>query len=61
MKAFIGLVIAMGIIKLPSLHLYWIKKNWIFDIVSFNKIMARDRFKQIWRYLHFCDEGNAPP
>ena len=22
--------------------------------------MLRSRFKQIWRYLHFCDEQNAP-
>ena len=59
-KVFIGLVIAMGIIKLPKLELYWQKRKWFFDIPSFNKVMARDRFYQIWRYLHFCDETKAP-
>lgn len=60
MKVFIGLVISMGIIKLPSLRLYWKKSRWFFDIPSFNKVMPRDRFDQIWRYLHFCDERQAP-
>ena len=58
-KTFIGLVIAMGIIKLPSLALYWQKKRWFFDIPSFSKVMPRDRFNQIWRYLHFCDESKS--
>lgn len=60
MKTFFGLVIAMGIMKLPRLELYWQKKYWIFDIPSFNKIMSRNRFSQIWRFLHFCDEANIP-
>nr|XP_039253699.1 piggyBac transposable element-derived protein 4-like [Styela clava] len=59
MKAFIGLIIAMGIIRLPNLRLYWQKKNWIFDVSSFNKIMPRKRFCDIYKYLHFCDEALA--
>ena len=49
----------MGIIKLPSLALYWQKQRWFFDIPSFSKVMPRDRFNQIWRYLHFCDESES--
>nr|XP_039254067.1 piggyBac transposable element-derived protein 4-like isoform X2 [Styela clava] len=59
MKAFIGLLIAMGIIRLPNLHMYWQKKNWVFDVPSFNKIMPRDRFIDLYTYLHFCDEALA--
>ena len=59
MKAFFGLVIAMGSIKLPAIDLYWKKDKWVFDVPSFNKVMSRSRFKQIWRYLHFCNEQNA--
>nr|XP_039250401.1 piggyBac transposable element-derived protein 4-like isoform X2 [Styela clava] len=59
-KAFLGMIIAMGIIRLPNIHLYWQKKNWIFDVPSFNKIMPRDRFVEIHRYMHFCDEALAP-
>nr|XP_039253826.1 piggyBac transposable element-derived protein 4-like [Styela clava] len=57
MKAFIGLLIAMGIIHLPNLHMYWQRKNWVFDVPSFNKIMPRDRFIDLYGYLHFCDEA----
>nr|XP_039265449.1 piggyBac transposable element-derived protein 4-like [Styela clava] len=60
MYAFIGMVIAMGIIRLPTLDMYWQKKNWILDVSSFNKIMTRQRFRDILRYLHFCDEAMAP-
>nr|XP_039264882.1 piggyBac transposable element-derived protein 4-like [Styela clava] len=60
MHAFLGLVILMGIIRLPTLDMYWQKKNWILDVPSFNKTMTRQRFRDIWRYLHFCDEAMAP-
>nr|XP_039258488.1 piggyBac transposable element-derived protein 4-like [Styela clava] len=60
MKAFLGLTIIMGLIKMPQLTMYWQKKNWIFDWHAPNKIMSRDRFKKLWKYLHFCDESSAP-
>nr|XP_039264876.1 piggyBac transposable element-derived protein 4-like isoform X2 [Styela clava] len=60
MYAFIGLVILMGIIRLPTVDIYWQKKNWILDVPSFNEVMSRKRFRDIWRYLHFCDETLAP-
>nr|XP_039255702.1 piggyBac transposable element-derived protein 4-like [Styela clava] len=61
MNAFFGLVILMGIIRLPHVEMYWQKKNWIFDIPSFNMIMSRTRFQNIQDHLHFCDESLAPP
>nr|XP_039264879.1 uncharacterized protein LOC120340637 isoform X2 [Styela clava] len=60
MYAFLGLVILMGIIRLPSIDMYWQKKSWILDVSSFNKIMPRSRFREIWHNLHFCDEALAP-
>ncbi|KAL3881449.1 hypothetical protein ACJMK2_027891 [Sinanodonta woodiana] len=53
-KAFIGLCFAMGIIRLPSRHNYWRQHKYMF-VTSFNKVMSRDRFDLIWRYLHLHD------
>ena len=55
MKAFIGLRLAMGIIRLPSRHNYWRQNKFMF-VTSFNNIMSRDRFDLIWRYLHLHDK-----
>jgi hypothetical protein len=54
MKVFIGLCLAMGIIRLPSRHNYWRQNKFMF-VTSFNNIMSRDRFDLIWRYLHLHD------
>nr|XP_039248883.1 piggyBac transposable element-derived protein 4-like [Styela clava] len=59
-KAFLGLIIIMGLIRMPQLTMYWQKKNWIFDWPTPNKIIPRDRFKLLWKYLHFCDESKSP-
>ena len=56
MKAFIGLTLSMGIMKLPSRHDYWRKKKFIFA-TNFSDIMSRDRFDMIWRYLHLQDNS----
>ena len=41
---------------MPKLKMYWQKSEWLVDIPAFNQIMPRDRFLQINRYLHVCDE-----
>ncbi len=58
-KAFIGLVIAMGIVSLPSINDYWSTEpmhchSW------FRLVMPRDRFRQILRYIHVVDYTTAP-
>ena len=59
-KAFIGLVILMGIVKSPQLDLYWSTKHPLIRI-GFSEIMYRVRFEQIWRYFHLCNEDHAVP
>jgi hypothetical protein len=59
MKAFIGLCFAMGILRLPSRHNYWRQNKFMF-VTSFNKVMSRDRFDLIWRYLHLQDNEVVP-
>ncbi|XP_061186542.1 piggyBac transposable element-derived protein 4-like [Saccostrea echinata] len=50
-KVFIALCFSMGILRLPDKSDYWRQSKWIFS-TNFNKVMSRDRFFQIWRYLH---------
>jgi len=54
MMAFIGLVIAMGVVRLPEIDDYW-ATDPILQHPWFASIMSRTRFKQILRYLHCAD------
>jgi hypothetical protein len=51
MKAFIGLIINMGIVLLPDLKDYW-SSEWTTQVQFFGDIMSRDRFLQIFRMMH---------
>lgn len=44
MKVFFGICIAMGILKLPEIPLYWQRKYSLFEIADWNQHMNRDRF-----------------
>ena len=54
--AFLGVVIAMGIVNLPELDDHWATCA-ITILPWFLSIFSRYRFKQIARYLHL---GNIP-
>ena len=47
-KAFIGIMINMGIIKLPRMHMYWNTDNLLHQ-ESVSSIMTQTWFLQIWR------------
>lgn len=53
-KAWIALTLDMGILKKPSLRLYW-STDSILKTPFFPAVVARDRYFQIMRYLHFTD------
>ena len=63
--AFFAIVLAMGLIKLPEIELYW-RRNSIFEMHWFSSVLTANRFKQILRYLHLnnnesdlpCDDPN---
>ena len=59
-KAFIGMVIFMGIVKSPQLDLYWSAKHPLIH-VGFSEVMPCVRFEHIWRYFHLCNEDHAVP
>ena len=59
-SAFIGLTIAMGIAKFPEIRDYW-KSKGSFHMPWFASIMTRDRFEEIYRYLHLADNDKQAP
>ena len=54
LMAFIGINIAMGMLRLPQVKDYW-STNQILATPWFPGVMARDRFATILRYLHLAD------
>ena len=59
MKAWLGLIMAMSIHKLPAIVDYW-KDDWILGVPAFSSIMLRNRFQEILRYLHLNDNETMP-
>ena len=54
MMAFVGLVIAMGVVRLPEIDDYW-ATDPILQHPWFSSVMSRTKFKQILCYLHCAD------
>ena len=52
MKAFVGILILMGILKLPRLEMYWSKQHPHIATPGISDIMSRIRFQQIFRFFH---------
>ncbi|KAI0243174.1 PiggyBac transposable element-derived protein 4, partial [Lamellibrachia satsuma] len=61
MRAFVGLTIVTGIVRMPTLAMYWASSNTMCQLPSFSATMPRDRFLQIMRYLHVNDEAAGNP
>lgn len=59
MKAFIGITIAMGIVKLPEIVFYW-RKDGICNIPWFATVMTYTRYCTILRVLHLADNEKLP-
>jgi len=61
MKAFLGIILAMGMVELPDMYDYWCKTDPITCVPWFANIMPRDRFVLIMRFLHLSDKTKEPP
>ncbi|GLV40065.1 hypothetical protein CBL_02950 [Carabus blaptoides fortunei] len=60
MKAFIAVLLEMGITRRPSINSYWSKGSR--SIPWFGKMFARDRFQLILKFFHLVDNNTlAPP
>ena len=58
LKAFVGLLILMGIVRLPRLELYWSTSFPLIRTPGISSIMPLIRFEQLWRFLHLTDNNN---
>lgn len=57
-KAFMGIIIRMSLVKLPTIRLYW-STDPTFHQAQIADIMPRLRFEEIMANLHFCDNDQA--
>lgn len=57
-RAFIGLLIVMGIVHKPTLHEYWSTEALI-ETPLFPKTMSRNRFQMLLRNFHVADNSRA--
>ena len=59
LKAWLGLTLAMGLVKKINLKSYW-SSNAVKNTPLFANTMARDHYLAILRFLHFVNNDNAP-
>ena len=54
--AYMGFMILMGLVKLPSIYDYW-RKDEVYHYEAVASGISRDRFFELHRYLHFVDNS----
>ena len=59
MKAFLGIIVIMGIVKLPNYALFW-STDEFFGNPGIKKVMSKNRFEELSCYLHFNDSSKEP-
>lgn len=57
-KKFFGLIIWMGIVKLPTISLYW-SQDILFRQTFPASVMSRNRFEIMLKMLHFANNATA--
>jgi len=57
MKLFLGISLLMGLIRKPNIEFYWSEKD-LFSTPSIPKLMTRNRFCLILKFLHFANNAN---
>ena len=60
LQAYMGFMILMGIVHLPSIYDYW-RKDEIYHYTPVPSRITRDRFFKLHRYLHFADNSSLAP
>ena len=61
LQAYMGFMILMGLVKLPSIYDYW-QRDEIYHYSPVASRITRDRFFELHRFLHFADNSTlAPP
>ena len=54
MKAFVGVILNMGVVQLPDIKDYWTQDETI-NLPFFRSVFSRDHFLQIFHLLHVGD------
>jgi len=60
MRAFLALILMMGLVKMPSYEDYWTTDK-ILEMPGLRSTMTRNRFELILSYLHLNDNANCLP
>lgn len=58
MRSFMGILLAMGLNKVPHMNDYWSKKS-LYQNEYIASIMNRDRFLILFKFWHFTDDSTA--
>ena len=61
MKAFVGMLIIMGIVVLPRLELYWTTSHPLIATSGIASVMPRVRFERLFCFLHLNDSSHQLP
>ena len=56
LQAYMGFMILMGLVKLPSKYDYW-QRDEIYHYSPVASRITRDRFFELHRFLHFADNS----
>lgn len=56
MEQFIGILLFMGLVKMPAIKMYWAAETRFAAIAD---IMSRNRFEQLRKYLHVANNDNT--
>ncbi|RUA04709.1 MAG: hypothetical protein DSY43_05900, partial [Gammaproteobacteria bacterium] len=59
MRAYIGINIIMGMVRLPSIASYWSTDDF-FANTGIKKVMSKNRFEELTCFLHFNDSAQEP-
>lgn len=59
-KRFFGLIIWMGLVRLPKIELYWSKYEG-YNLTLPRTIMPRNRFELLLRFVHFSNNEENDP
>lgn len=57
LKKFFGLCIQMSLVKMPTLRDYWSSRIMLGGTPFASRIMTKDRFEALLKYLHFSDNN----
>ena len=60
LRAFLGLLLNMGLVRKHKIEEYWNTTNYFQDTPMFRKVMKLNTFKLILRFIHASDSNSEP-